>query len=65
MKTVLKMPLAVGCMLDEDVGVGVTELASGERVDGGACFSWSCCVRLKNKYVADYLLWTDWLHSPW
>ena len=31
---------AVGHMLDESVGGGVAELASGERVDGDAFLSW-------------------------
>ena len=48
MKTVLRrmsslLPLAIGHMLDEDVGDVVAELASDERVDGGACLSWFCC----------------------
>ena len=30
-------------MLDEDVGDGVDEVASGRRVDGDTCLSWSCC----------------------
>ena len=37
----LKMSLAVGRMLDEDVGDGVAELASSERVDGNASLSLS------------------------
>ena len=37
------LPLAIGHMLDEDVGDVVAELASDERVDGGACLSWFCC----------------------
>ena len=38
------LPLAIGDILDEDVGDVFAELASGERVDGNACLSWSCCV---------------------
>ena len=41
---------AVGHML-EDVGDGVPELASGERVDNDYFFlSWSCCESLKNTW---------------
>ena len=39
------MPLAVGDLLDEDVGDRVAELASGVRVDRDACLPWSCCTR--------------------
>ena len=35
-------------MLDEDVGDGVAELASGERVRDDAFLSWSGCESLKN-----------------
>ena len=48
MKTVLRrmsslLPLAIGHVLDEDVG-DVTELASGKRVDDDACLLRSCCI---------------------
>ena len=33
------LPLAIGHILDQDVGDVVAELASGERVDGDASFS--------------------------
>ena len=37
-------------MLDEGVGDVVPELASGERVDGDAFLSWSCCESLKSRW---------------
>ena len=37
------LPLAICHILDDDAGHAVAELASGERVDGYACFSWFCC----------------------
>ena len=42
MKTVWMIPLAVGHIFDEDIGDRVDVLASGERVDGDDCLSWSC-----------------------
>ena len=46
--------MTIGHILDEDVGDVVAELASGERVDVGACLSWSCCESWKanSGYVA-------------
>ena len=45
---------AVGRILDEDVGGGFTEIASGEPVDGNAFHSWSCCESLNNKWWTNY-----------
>ena len=56
------MPLAVGHMLDEDVGEGVAEMASEKRVDGDACLPWSCCESLKSKWRI-FLLRTEWPHA--
>ena len=36
-------------MPDEDFGRGVAKLASGERLDGDAFLSWSCCDIAKSR----------------
>ena len=53
---------AVGHMLDEDVGDGVAELASGERADGDSFLSWSCCDRFKSRPQI-VCLGRTWLHA--